>query len=137
MAETNVDRLRAGYEALDKGDMETLQQFIHPQAEMHDRPEIPDATTYVGWDGIVLSLRASRETFDDFHFIPQRFHENGDRIVVILTMTGTGRASGVPVEERIAHVWRIEDGRAVELHAYSDPADALDAVGLPRALADE
>jgi ketosteroid isomerase-like protein len=137
MAETNVDRLRAGYEALDRGDIEGVQRFIHPRAEMHDRPEIPDATTYVGWDGIVLSLQASRETFDDFHFTPQVFHEHGDKIVVILKMTGTGRASGVPVEERIAHLWRIDDGRAVELHAYTDPGDALEAAGLSRELAED
>jgi ketosteroid isomerase-like protein len=137
MSEGDVERLRAGYEALDRGDISVVRDFIHPEARMHDRPEIPDATTYVGWDGIVLSLRASRETFDDFHFIPEQFHEKGDKIVVILRMTGIGRASGVPVEERIAHLWTVEDGRAVALQAYTSPADALEAAGLSRELAEE
>jgi ketosteroid isomerase-like protein len=126
-----------GYEALDRGDIEAVAAFIHPEAEMHDRPEIPDATTYVGWDGVLLSLAASRETFDDFHFVPERFLENGDKIVVIITMIGKGRASGVPVEERIAHLWTIRDGLGVALQAYTDPADALEVAGLPRELADE
>jgi ketosteroid isomerase-like protein len=137
MSERDVERLRAGYEALDRGDISLVREFIHPEARMSDRPEIPDATTYVGWDGIVLSLRASRETFDDFHFIPEAFFEKGDKIVVILRMTGIGRASGVPVEERIAHLWTVEDGRAVTLQAYTSPADALEAAGLPRELAEE
>ena len=137
MAETNVDRLRAGYEALDRGDVDTVRAFIHPEAEMHDRPEIPDATTYVGWDGVVLSLRASRETFEDFHFVPERFFEHEDKIVVIIKMVGKGRTSGVPVEERIAHLWTIKDGLAVSLQAYTSSEDALEAAGLPPELAAE
>jgi ketosteroid isomerase-like protein len=136
MSESDVERLRAGYEALDRGDISVVREFIHPEARMSDRPEIPDATTYVGWDGIVLSLRASRETFDDFHFNPEQFFEEGDKIVVILRMTGIGRASGVPVEERIAHLWTVEDGRAVALQAYTSPGDALEAAGLSRELAE-
>jgi uncharacterized protein len=136
MSESDVERLRVGYEALDRGDISAVQAFIHPEAEMHDRPEIPDATTYVGWDGVLLSLQASRETFEDFHFVPERFLENEDKIVVILRMVGKGRTSGVPVEERIAHLWTIRDGLAVALQAYSSPADALEVAGLPRELAD-
>jgi len=132
MRQSNVERLRAGYEALDRGDLRGVRDFIHPHAEMHDRPEIPDATTYRGWEGIVLSVRASEETFDDFHFRPERFVEHGDKIVVILKMTGTGRASGVPVEERIAHLWTVKDGLGVKLQAFTDPGDALEAAGLPR-----
>jgi ketosteroid isomerase-like protein len=137
MPQSNVERLRAGYEALDRGDLTAVQEFIHPQAEMHDRPEIPDASTFIGWEGIVLSIQASEETFDDFHFRPERFIENGDKIVVILTMTGTGRASGIPVEERIAHLWTVKDGVGVKLQAFTDPGDALEAAGLPRDLAQD
>ena len=46
-------------------------------------------------------------------------------MVVVLTMRGTGRGSGVKVEERIAHQWKIRDGKAVELQVYSDPDDAV------------
>lgn len=137
MSESDIERLRAAYGALDRGDLSAVQELIHPRAEMRDRPEIPDATTYVGWDGVVHSLRASRETFDDFHFVPERFLENEDKVVVILTMIGKGRASGVPVEERIAHLWTVSDGLAVALQAYTRPEDALEAAGLPRELAEE
>ena len=46
-------------------------------------------------------------------------------IVVVLRMHGRGRGSGVPVEERIAHLWLIRDGKAAEMRVYSDPQDAL------------
>jgi ketosteroid isomerase-like protein len=133
---TNVDRLRAAYEALDRGDAEAIRNFLHPQVELFDRPEIPDAGSYVGWEGLMLSVGASRDSFEDFHFTPQRFFERGDRVVVIVLMTGRGKSSGVPVKEQIAHDWTLRDGRAVRLQAYTDPADALEAAGLARDLMD-
>ena len=46
-------------------------------------------------------------------------------IVVVLMMRGTGRGSGITVEERIAHQWKVRDGKAVALQVYSDPDDAV------------
>ena len=137
MSDSNIERLRRGYEAVDRGDVEAVRELFDPDAELFDRPEVPDATSYHGWEGMAATVRDSQETFENFRFGPERFFEKDDQIVVILTMTGRGRASGVPVEERIAHLWTMRGGRAVELRAFTDPADALAAAGLPRALADE
>ena len=46
-------------------------------------------------------------------------------MVVVLKMSGRGRGSGVPVEEEIAHLWTIDNGKAVAMQVYSDPQDAL------------
>jgi uncharacterized protein len=135
--QADLERLREAYQALDRGDAEAIRSFLHPEVELHDRPEIPDATSYVGWEGLMLSVRESRESFEDFHFLPQRFFPSGDECVVEILMTGQGKVSGVPVEERIAHHWTIKDGHAVRLQAYTHLADALAAVGLPARLADE
>ena len=37
----------------------------------------------------------------------------------------------VPVELHFAVVYELRDGRVVRLRNYLDPADALEAVGLP------
>jgi ketosteroid isomerase-like protein len=132
VSEEDIELLRAGYEAAAAGDVEFVLGLMDPEVEVHDRPEAPDATTYRGHEGVVTALFASVDTFEDFRFVPERFFEAGDRVVVVLEMTGRGRASGVPVEERIAHLWTIRDGRVVELRVFSDPADALEAAGLPR-----
>ena len=137
MAETDVDRLRGAYEALERDDAEAIREFLDPEVELRDRPEIPDATSYIGWEGLMMSLRASRDSFADFHFVPERFFQNGEDIVVEVLMTGRGKSSGVPVDERIAHHWTIRDGHAVRLQAYTHLADALEAAGLPREQAEE
>ena len=73
----------------------------------------------------LLPLAASDETFVGFELEPEEFIGEGDYVIVVLTMRGTGRGSGVNVEERIAHQWKVRDGKAVELQVYSDPDDAV------------
>jgi uncharacterized protein len=135
MAQTNVDRLRGGYEALGRGDYEAVRELLDPKVLLWDRPEVPDARSYRGYEGMLVTLRDTSDSFEDFRLDPEQFFEHADKIVVILSMTGRGRTSGVPVEERIAHLWTLRDGLAIELRAFTDPADALQAAGLPRKLA--
>ena len=138
MPESNVDRLRGGYEALSRGDYEAIRdELLDPKILLQDRPEAPDARSYRGYEGMLTTLGDTSETFENFRLDPEQFFEHADKIVVILSMTGRGRASGVPVKERIAHLWTFRDGLAVELRAFTDPADALEAAGLPRTLAGE
>jgi ketosteroid isomerase-like protein len=135
MSQTDVDRLRAGYAALSRGDYEAIRELLDPKIVLQDRPEVPDARSYRGYEGMLVTLRDTSESFEDFRLDPERFFEHADKIVAILSMTGRGRTSGVPVEERIAHLWTLRDGLATELRAFTDPADALQAAGLPRELA--
>jgi uncharacterized protein len=137
MPESNVDRLRVGYEALSRGDYEAVRQLLDPDILLSDRPEAPDARSYRGYAGMLETLRDTSDSFEDFRLDPQRFFERDDKIVVVLSMTGRGRTSGVPVKERIAHLWTLRDGLAIELRAFTDPADALEAAGLPRELVGE
>jgi ketosteroid isomerase-like protein len=133
MAQEDIDRMRAGYEAMGRGDFQAVLDLMDPDIELTDRPEIPDPQTYRGRDGVMAALQRNVDSFDEFELIPESFRENGDRIVVTLLMRGRGRVSGVPVEDRLAHLWTLRDGRAVECQVYSDPDDALRAAGLLRA----
>jgi uncharacterized protein len=131
MSQENIELMRRGYDAMQRRDIETLLSLLDPEVEMHDRPEAPDARSYRGHEGVLTALRVSLDAFADFRLEPERFHDGGEQVVVVLRMIGTGNVSGVPVEERIAHLWTIRDGRAIRLQVYSDPADALAAAGLP------
>jgi ketosteroid isomerase-like protein len=134
MSEENVERLRKGYEAMARRDLDAVLPLLDPEVEIHDRAEAPDARSYSGHDGAVTALDLSLDAFAGFTLIPERFYDAGDRIVVVLRMEGTGRVSGAPVEDRIAHFWRLgDDGLATALRVFSDPADALAAAGISEA----
>jgi ketosteroid isomerase-like protein len=129
----DIDQMRRAYEALSRGDVETVLGIIDPEVEISDRPEIPDPQTYRGHEGARAALQQSFDTFEELQFEPEQFFQVGDRIVVVIRMRGKGRESGVPVEDHIAHLWTLRDGRAWRLQVYSDPdqaiADAQGSVG--------
>ena len=43
---------------------------------------------------------------------------------MVFRIHARGKASGVPVEMRLAHLVTIRDGKAVRMRAYLDPEEA-------------
>jgi ketosteroid isomerase-like protein len=121
----NVEAIKRGYDSVGQGNFDGMLDLIDPDVVVRDRPESPDPRTYHGHQGAREALAASDETFVGFEMEPEEYIGEGDYVVVVLTMRGTGRGSGVKVEERIAHQWKIRDGKAVALQVYSDPDDAV------------
>jgi ketosteroid isomerase-like protein len=130
VAQEDIERMRAGYEAMRRGDFNAVLDLMDPEIEIRDRPEIPDPQTYRGREGVLSALSRNFESFDDLEMVPESIVEGGDKMVVCILLRGRGRISGVPVEDRLAHLWSLRDGRAVALQVYSDPAEALRAAGL-------
>lgn len=50
---------------------------------------------------------------------------NRDDLIAVVHQSGRGRASGVAIEIRIAHVWTVADGRAIRWEAVPDPDEAV------------
>jgi uncharacterized protein len=134
MSEQNRERIRSGYEALARGDLDEVLELMDPEVVMRDRPEIPDPGVYRGHEGVLAALAQSLDYFDEVRFVPEEIHDAGDNVVVVLRMHGRGKESGVPVEERIAHLWTIRDDKAKSLQVYSDPEEALADAGIESAV---
>ena len=49
---------------------------------------------------------------------------------VVATNHGRGKASGVPVEQRVAYVYTVREGKVSEMQVWSDRGAALKAAGL-------
>jgi uncharacterized protein len=121
----SIEAMKRGYGAIGDSNLDVMLEIVDPDVVIRDRPESPDPRTYHGHEGARQALESSDETFDAFELVPEEFIAEGDYVIVVLTMRGTGRGSGIPVEERIAHQWKVRDGKAVALQVYSDPDDAV------------
>ena len=128
LTERNVALVREAYRSIGRDGVadDAVWELISENIEIRDRPEAPDPQVYHGRDGVRAALESSDETFEEFNLEPIDLIGVGDRhVVVVLRMTGRGRGSGVPVEEEIAHLWTIVDGKAVTMQVYSHQEDAL------------
>ena len=131
MATANVDALRRGYEALNGGDLSLVHALLHPDIEWQEDGSGPEAGVHRGRDTFESFLRSWLESFDHFRIEPEQVIEDDDRLIALVHQSGTGRASGVEVEARIAHVWTVADGRAGRWQSYPSREEALASV--PRA----
>jgi len=111
-------------------DPEVLQ-FFDPGVEIRQASSVLGTEgTFHGYDGLAHSARELFEAFRDLHWVPIRLMVSGDHVVATVEAHGYGRHSGVEVNETVAHVWTLREGRIVAWHVYLDGSQALEAVGL-------
>jgi len=107
---------------------------FHPDAVTNQAAEVLGTVgTFHGHEGWLELMAEVREAFDDVRLEPERLvGVPPDRIVVFVRLSARGRASGVSTDTPIAIVVTIRGGRAGRMDIYREPADAVEAVGLPR-----
>ena len=125
MSEAYVDQLRRGYEALNRGDVSVVLELLDPDIEWHEPSPSPDAGSHRGRESFERFIRGWIESFDGFRIEPEQVIDRGGRLIAVVRQSGRGHASGVEVEARLAHVWTVENGRAVRWEAVPHADEAL------------
>ncbi|HEX2396727.1 MAG TPA: nuclear transport factor 2 family protein [Solirubrobacteraceae bacterium] len=125
----DVRRLRRGYEAFNRGDLDTVLRSVSPDVEIRDREEIPDPGVYRGLKAAREVLVRNTAEFEGYRIEPEEFIEAGEHIVVVARQSGRGRTSGAEVAGTIVHSWHVRDGRVLGMRAFSAREQALAALG--------
>jgi ketosteroid isomerase-like protein len=111
-------------------DPEVLQ-FFDPGVEIRQSASfIGTEGTFRGYDGLARSAREAFEVFRGLHWVPTRIIDGGDHVVATVEARAYGKHSDVEVNETVAHVWTLREGRIVAWHVYMDASQAFEAVGL-------
>ncbi len=126
----NVDRLRAGYEAFNRGDYEAALEFMDPQVEFHRSNRALDTQPLKGVDAVREFMLP--DVFDRQVVELEEVIENdtAGKLFVSLTFRVRGRGSGIELANRGYHVWTISGDKAVHCEFFEDRRQALDAAGL-------
>jgi ketosteroid isomerase-like protein len=129
MSQENVDLVRAGWEEFNRTGHSPLWLF-DPEIEWHTRVNLPDAGSRKGHEGILRLGAEWMEAFEDFHVELDELIDAGHCVIVVLRLCGRPRGGSHEIDVRETQVWKLTDGKAVEVHAYLTRAEALEAVGL-------
>ena len=113
MSQENVELARNAYMAGNQGDREAALRSADPEIVIDATRRVLNPTTYVGIDGARQWFADMDEVWDRFGLELDELIDAGDRVVVLERLTGKGKASGVEVEQPIAGVWTVRDGRIV------------------------
>jgi ketosteroid isomerase-like protein len=138
MSQEGVERVREGYAAFNRGDLDAAIEGLHPNIEWIAWDILPDGSTAQGREAVRSFFKTWREAFDDITVEAEEVIDAGDQVVVVTRVRGRGRYSAADVvAPTVPWVWTIRDGQAVRMEMFANKEEALEAVGLrekPRGL---
>lgn len=116
--EANIAVVKKVYEYVEKGDREGWMQLVADDCEFHEPPSLPYGGSYIGIQAMRRGLKNMRGTWDDLEYQILNFTAGGDSVVVHLNIGGTGRKTGKHFWLPVLELWRIRDGKVVELRPF-------------------
>jgi hypothetical protein len=128
----NLDLIKGLYEAFAAGDVPAVLARMSPDIVWNEAENFPyaDGNPYRGPEAILTGVFARLGSeWESFSAIPEEYLDAGDTIVVLGRYRGTCRATGRALDAQLAHVWRVEDGKAASFQQYTDTLQAARVTG--------
>ena len=130
MSQADIETLRLGYEAFNRGDWDATVPLAHPEFELQAADRAVHPGTYRGAEAARQFFEDLFEPFEEVVIEPEEFYERDDQIVVFLVARFRPTGSSAFVENRIGHLWTIHEGKFARLAIFPRREDALEALGL-------
>ncbi len=133
MSQENLAVVRRGYELYEAGDLEGVADLFSDAAEVADAGGLgvtgSAAGTRSGPEGFLRANEEALEAFDEYRVETAEFIDAGEAVVVPVRISGRGRASGVPLDARLTHLWVLREGKVIRGEVYRTTEEALEAAG--------
>ena len=129
MPEGNAEIVRAAYEAVNRGDMRSFLSSLDRDVIWRGAGHGTDPDTYTGHEGVDRYYRTRLDVWEELRQEPEELLEAGHCIVAVVRTKTRGKASGIALEERSAHLWELRDGKVVRFEAHEEVDEALAAAG--------
>ena len=134
MSQENVNALRWLYGEWAKGDLWALREIADPNIEWEWSAGLTSISggprIYRGLDEIAAATLEWIEFWDFYWMTAEDFIEADSEIVVPMQLHARTASTDRVLEQRMAAVWTLRNGRAMRVRYYDDKAGALEAVGL-------
>lgn len=124
MAASNLDVIRQGYDAFNRGDIASAVGQIDPEIVWHDASEVPGARMRRGVDEVRAFLESIHRIWDEPRFDPEELEAAGDTVIAMVRFSGRGSGSGAEVATELAHSFQFEGGRVRSVVTYFEREQA-------------
>src|SRR5436309_14784658 len=128
----NVALLRRFYEHFNQGDLDAVLELCAPEVEVYKDPEVVEmvsAFTPRGQERVAQYLRGWLDSWDEYLARPEEFLESGEEVAAFVHLRARGKGSQFDIEEDMADVFSVREGRIVRFRLYVQRQDALKAIG--------
>jgi uncharacterized protein len=131
MSQGNLELVRRGYEAYNRGDLDGAVSDFASDCRYTAAGTIPDRTgVFHGREGYKEFIGWLRSEFDDARAEIDELIDAGEMVVIGSTLRGRGRQSGAEAKFTFWQVWTIQDGKFARGQGFASRDEALEAAGL-------
>jgi ketosteroid isomerase-like protein len=122
----NLERVRAGFDAFNRGDFDAVLAVLDEDVEIVAARELMNSGTFHGHDGYREWLAQWLEAWEGFEPQIERIEPVGERHVVAgVRQSARGRESGIPVEMTLAYMFEVADATTTAMHLYATWDEAV------------
>jgi len=130
MSQETVELVRSFYER-GRATGRLPVDVLDPNVEWHGCPGLPESGTQRGRNAVAACLGDWFRSFANLAVDVEDFLDRGGCVVVPMVMRGPIRSSDEVLEMLPeTHVWKVQEGYAVEVREYWTKEEALEGVGL-------
>jgi ketosteroid isomerase-like protein len=130
MSPTSREIAARAIDAFNRGDTDAFAALTTPDFEWLPSMAAIEGDPFRGREGIDKYFESLSSAWEEFQIVTGRFHETGDIVVMLGTLRGLGKGSGVPVDASLGMVFDLRDGAISRIRGYLDHGEALRAAGL-------
>jgi uncharacterized protein len=130
VSEDDVEVVRAAFGAWNRGDRGAWMKFWDEEAEFYPLRAQLEGRPYRGAEGLRRFVAEVNEDWDEIRFELDQIRDVGGQVVATGRARARARASGLDLDVPLGLVGTVRSGKIVYGRFFSDPMDALEAVGV-------
>jgi ketosteroid isomerase-like protein len=132
VSQQDIDIVKEGFAALERGGLEAMLEYVHPEFEFTTSPELAlEPDTYHGHEGLRRYFDSFYDAMDEVRFVPAEFIAVEDRVVVPVTLIARGKETGIEATQELVQVWSLRDGKAIGIETFVTREQAIEAARGP------
>ena len=130
MSREHVELIRRYFEEWNVYGGDGTEHFRHPEIEIFDPPNFPDADRYVGEKVVRERVESYMEAGWGGIFRDLEFFDAGDEVLVSMRVTGTSPIGGVPLDVKATQLFLVDDGQIRRIRQFLSREEGMKAAGL-------
>jgi ketosteroid isomerase-like protein len=129
MGEQDVEFVKDIYAAFGRGDVATVLGAFADDIEWFEAEGMPYGGLHRGRDAVAQKVFGPiTEDVEGFAITPEELIGSGSTVAAIVRYTGTGKATGKPLDVQVVHVWDIRDGKLARFRQFIDTVKYAEVV---------
>jgi ketosteroid isomerase-like protein len=126
MSRENVERIKTGFEAHNRGDLDAMVELYAPDVVF----ETLLLGIHHGNEAIRTIYAENQKTMAGYDVVPVELIDAGDKVVAVAQTVGAGSTSEISLNDAFAFVFTFKGERVIREQAFRNREEALEAAGL-------